>query len=275
MIREMPIIALLTDFGTRDHYVAAMKGVILRIAPDVTLVDITHHVAPQDIVSAAFELAACYREFPPGTIFVVVVDPGVGTSRRALAAESGGYLFLAPDNGVLGPVLSNGTEIVVELTNPRFARPDISRTFEGRDRFAPAAAWLARGTQVRELGPPVSGVARMPLPEPRVQGGAVAGEILKVDHFGNLISNIDAGLLQRCGCVTPEVRIGRNDIRRFVHTYGETAAGHLCVLLGSSGYLEVAVNGGSAAERLHAGRGTAIYAARNREALDAVAGEPD
>jgi hypothetical protein len=271
----MPVIALLTDFGTSDHYVAAMKGVILQIAPDATLVDITHHIPPQDIVSAAFELAACYREFPPGTIFVVVVDPGVGTARRAVVAQSGGYLFLAPDNGVLGPVLSNGTEIVVELANPRFARPEISRTFEGRDRFAPAAAWLARGTDMRELGPPALGVARMPLPEPRVHGSAVAGEVLKVDRFGNLISNIDSALLRRCGCEAPEVRVGRTDIRRFVRTYADTPVGDLCALVGSSGFLELAVNGGSAAERLHAGRGTALYAARDQEGLDAVAGRRD
>ncbi|MGE5358998.1 MAG: S-adenosyl-l-methionine hydroxide adenosyltransferase family protein [Bacteroidales bacterium] len=271
----MPIIALLTDFGTRDHYVASMKGVILRIVPHVTLVDITHEVAPQDVLSAAFELAACCREFPPGTIFVVVVDPGVGTPRRALGGSAGDYVFVGPDNGVLAPVLDRPGARVVELTNPEYARAEVSRTFEGRDRFAPAAAWLAHGVPLGDLGPAVARIAPVPWPAPHVREAAVAGEVLKVDRFGNLISNIDRRLLEQCACAPPVVRIAGCNVLRFAQTYGETAAGELCALVGSSGYLEVAVNGGSAAERLHAGRGTALYVGKDFAALDAVAGRID
>ena len=141
-----PIIALLTDFGTPDHYAGTMKGVVLALCPDATLVDITHDIPPHDVLTAALELAACYKYFPAGTIFLVVVDPGVGSARRGLVAEAGDYRFVAPDNGVLTARLpaSSGPKRVVELTERRYARPTVSRTFEGRDRFAPAAGWLAR-----------------------------------------------------------------------------------------------------------------------------------
>ena len=141
-----PIVALLSDFGTRDHYAGVMKGVILGICPDVTLVDLSHDLPAHDIPFAAQELAATYKYFPAGTIFLVVVDPGVGTSRRGLAAEAGEWKFVAPDNGVLTGVFDEAPpRRVVELTERRYARPTVSRTFEGRDRFAPAAAWLAKG----------------------------------------------------------------------------------------------------------------------------------
>jgi S-adenosyl-L-methionine hydrolase (adenosine-forming) len=152
-VRVRPIIALLSDFGVRDHYVAAMKGTILGICPDACLVDITHDIPPQEVGAAALELAACYRAFPPGTIFLAVVDPGVGSTRRAMAASAGGYLFVAPDNGLLSPVLQQDPSAsAVELTSSRYAAASISRTFEGRDRFAPAAAWLAAGVALDALG---------------------------------------------------------------------------------------------------------------------------
>jgi S-adenosylmethionine hydrolase len=200
------------------------------------------------------------------------VDPGVGTARRALAGTCEDHVFVGPDNGVLAPVLAKAGARVVELANPRFARPEISRTFEGRDRFAPAGAWLARGIGLDELGPPVESITRLPLAEPRVQASAIAGEVLKVDRFGNLISNVDQRLLERCACAPPVVRIAGRNVLAFVQTYGETAAGELCTLVGSSGYLEVAVNGGSAAERLRAGRGTALYVGKDLAALDVIAG---
>ena len=267
-----PVIALLTDFGLRDHYVAAMKGVILGIAPDVTLVDITHQIAPQDVLSAALELAACYRDFPPGSIFLVVVDPGVGTSRRPIGASAGGWVFVAPDNGVLAPVLEReGAPTVVELADGCRARPEISRTFEGRDRFAPAAAWLARGTALRELGPPVATFARLDVPQPRIRERVVVGEIVKVDRFGNLISNIDRRLLDtvsRTG--TPVIRAGGHDVPHFVRTYAEAPRGAVCALVGSGGFVEIAANGGSAARLLDLGRGARIVAAADRSALSAA-----
>jgi len=148
-----PTVALLTDFGTRDHYAGALKGVVLSVCPDATLVDIGHDIPAHDVIAGAFELAACYRYFPAGTIFLVVVDPGVGSSRRGIAADIGDYRFVAPDNGVLSAVfLESPPKKVVELTERKYARPTVSRTFEGRDRFAPAAGFLARGVALVSLG---------------------------------------------------------------------------------------------------------------------------
>src|SRR5207237_808556 len=187
-----PVIALLTDFGTRDHYAGTMKGVALGICPDVLFVDISHELPPHDVVAGALELAACYRYFPAGTIFLVVVDPGVGTSRRGIAAEAGEYRFVAPDNGVLSIVLDETPpKRVVELTERRYARPTVSRTFEGRDRFAPAAAWIAKGIELTALGRPAASIHHLDLPRPRLDPDALTGEVLRVDRFGNLITNID------------------------------------------------------------------------------------
>ena len=267
-----PVIALLTDFGVRDYYVAAMKGVILGIAPDATLVDITHQIAPQDVLAAAFELRACYRDFPPGSIFLVVVDPGVGTARRPIGASAGGWLFVAPDNGVLAPVLDReGASAVVELSDVGHARTEICRTFEGRDRFAPAAAWLARGTSLGDLGPLAASYMPLDVPQPRVREGVVVGEIVKVDRFGNLISNIERPLLDavlRAG--TPVVRAGRHDVPHVVGTYADAPRGAVCALVGSRGFVEIAANGGSAARLLDLGRGARIVAACDRSALAAA-----
>ncbi len=259
-----PVIALLTDFGVRDHYVASMKGVILGIVPDVTLVDVTHEIEPQDVMSAALELRACWRDFPAGTIFLTVVDPGVGTARRALAAAAGDCFFIAPDNGVLGPVLEQQPpSMVVELSERKYLRPVISRTFEGRDRFAPAAAWLARGTSIELLGPRVVDWVRPQVPQPRAAEGMVTGEILTVDRFGNLISNIDAVLLDGLrGPGRLVVRVGEGRAVPLVETYESAPGGGLCALVGSSGRLEVAVNGGSAARLLALGRGARVIVVR-------------
>jgi S-adenosylmethionine hydrolase len=254
-------VALISDFGLRDHYVAAMKAVMLGIVPDLTLVDITHEIPAQDVLSGALELAACYRDFPMGTVFLAVVDPGVGSARPAIAARASDYAFVAPDNGLLALVLARAPRpAIVELAEARYARPTISRTFEGRDRFAPAAAWLARGTDLHALGPSRAGFARLELPEPRVGEGTVEGEIVKVDRFGNLVSNIGAEWLDRVAVAgrAPIVRVGGRDIGPLVGTYGDVEAGALCALIGSSGYLEVAINAGAASVRLAAGRGTPI-----------------
>src|SRR5438309_10785636 len=187
-----PVIALLTDFGTRDHYAGTMKGVALGICPDATLVDISHELPAHDVLAGALELAAAYRYFPAGTIFLVVVDPGVGSARRGIAAEAGDYKFVAPDNGVLTAVLDeHPPKRVVELTERKYARPTVSRTFEGRDRFAPAAAWLAKGIELAALGRPAAGIQRLAIAQPIVQADRIDGEVLRVDRFGNLITNID------------------------------------------------------------------------------------
>src|SRR5688572_29588437 len=169
-----------------------MKGVILGICPDATLVDISHDLPPHDALAGALELGASYRYFPAGTIFLVVVDPGVGSARRAIAADIGDYKFVAPDNGVLSLVVDDHPpRRVVELNERKYARATVSRTFEGRDRFAPAAAWLAKGVDLGALGRSAGALSRLEMPKPVIESGTIHGEVLRVDRFGNLVTNID------------------------------------------------------------------------------------
>jgi S-adenosyl-L-methionine hydrolase (adenosine-forming) len=256
----LPIIALLTDFGTRDHYVGAMRGVALGICPDATLVDITHEVAAQDVLGGALELAAAYKYFPQDTIFLCVVDPGVGSGRRGLAAEAGGYRFVAPDNGLLTIVFREAAPSqVVELGNPQYARPVVSRTFEGRDRFAPAAAWLANGIELQALGTPVAKWEMLAIAEPIVSGGELRGIVVRIDRFGNLITNVDRRSFDAfAGNRRVDIDVDRHRLERQVQTYAETETGSLCALFGSSDHLEIAVNGGHAARRLGVSRGASV-----------------
>jgi S-adenosylmethionine hydrolase len=259
-----PVIALLTDFGTRDHYAGTMKGVILGICPDVTLVDISHEVPPHDVLAGALELAASYQYFPAGTIFLVVVDPGVGSTRRGIAADAGDYKFVAPDNGVLSLVEDgHPPKRVVELSERRYARPTVSRTFEGRDRFAPAAAWLAKGVDLGALGRGAGALHRLDVPKPAVESGSgtVLGEVLRVDRFGNLITNIDRrtfDAIVRPGGGALEVHVGGHQVQRVVSTYADAQAGEICALFGSTDDLEIAANGASAAALLNLGRGAPV-----------------
>ena len=255
-----PTIALLTDFGTRDHYAGTLKGVILSLCAEATLVDLTHDIAPHDVLGGALELVAAYRYFPAGTIFLVVVDPGVGSTRRGIVADTGDYRFVAPDNGVLSLVFRESRpRKVVDLTERRYARPTVSRTFEGRDRFAPAAAWLARGIELSAMGRPVSAWQTLEVPAPTTDDGRLAGEVLRVDRFGNLVTNIDRRLFdqfrQDAGI---EISVNGAPVERLVATYAEAAEGAVCALFGSTDHLEVAVNGGSAATALGLGRGAAV-----------------
>jgi S-adenosyl-L-methionine hydrolase (adenosine-forming) len=253
-----PVIALLTDFGIRDHYVGTMKGVVLSVCPDASLVDVTHDIPPQDIFAAALELDASYRYFPPATVFLVVIDPGVGSTRRAIAAEIDGYRFVAPDNGVLSPVLrASASPIVVELLERRFARSTISRTFEGRDRFAPAAGWLARGTKLQSFGPALSDYVTLDFPIAEVTATAIRGQVVRVDRFGNLITNIKVAALDRLTRAST-VTVNKAHTARIVLTYASVAPGELCAVVGSSGHLEVAINAGNAAARLDATRGARV-----------------
>jgi S-adenosyl-L-methionine hydrolase (adenosine-forming) len=259
-----PVIALLSDFGTRDHYAGTMKGVILGICPDVTLVDISHDLPPHDVLTAALELAAAYRYFPPGTIFLTVVDPGVGSSRRGLAADTGDYRFVAPENGVLTAVLREvPPRRVVELTERRYSRPTVSRTFEGRDRFAPAAAWLARGIQLSALGRPLSDCRMLDIPAPETGAGGITGQVLRVDRFGNLITNIDRKSVERFsqgGNI--QIQVGPHAVGRLVATYAEIGAGEVCALFGSTDHLELAANAVNAAEQLDLGIGAPVVITR-------------
>jgi S-adenosyl-L-methionine hydrolase (adenosine-forming) len=258
-----PVLALLTDFGTRDHYVAAMKAVALGICPDLTLVDISHDIPPHDVMAGALELAAVHRYFPAGTIFLVVVDPGVGSTRRGIAAEAGDHRFVAPDNGVLTLVLdAQPPRRLVELSERKYARPTVSRTFEGRDRFAPAAAWLAKGLDLAALGRSAGVVHRLDLPQVRVESAQITGEVVRVDRFGNLITNIDRGTYEALAREAVEIRAGAHRVTQMVSTYADAAPGGICALFGSSDHLEIAANGASAAEQLALGRGAVVQVLR-------------
>ena len=260
-----PTIALLTDFGTADHYAGTLKGVLLSLCPDATLVDISHDVPPHDVLTAAIELAACYRYFPVGTIFLVVVDPGVGSARRGLAADTGDYRFVAPDNGVLSLVFQDARpRKVVDLTERRYARPTVSRTFEGRDRFAPAAGWLAKGIELTAMGRPVTQWHVLEVPQPQVGDQRLTGQVVRVDRFGNLVTNIDRkrfdSFRQEAAI---EIAVDGRQIDHLVATYAETPEGGVCALFGSTDHLEIACNGGSAAQSLGLGRGAVVHIDRH------------
>lgn len=259
-----PVVALLSDFGTRDHYAGTMKGVILTICPDATLIDITHEVPPHDVLDGALQLAAAARYFPPGTIFLAVVDPGVGGARRGIAAEVGDYRFVSPDNGVLTVVLREWpAKKIVELTERRYARPTVSRTFEGRDRFAPAAGWLAKGIQLTALGRPAQDIQRLDIPLPQAAESVVTGVVLRIDRFGNLITNIDRRSFESTARGGPvQVLAGGHAVGRLVATYADIQSDEICALFGSTDHLELAANAGSAADRLALPRGAVVEVRR-------------
>jgi S-adenosyl-L-methionine hydrolase (adenosine-forming) len=242
-----------------------MKGVILGICADVTLVDITHDIPPHDVTAGALELAAAYKYFPAGTIFVAVVDPGVGSVRRGFAADTGDYRFVAPDNGVLTQVLRESpARKMVELTERRYARPTVSRTFEGRDRFAPAAAWLAKGTQLSALGRAIVDVHKLDIPVAEADVDHVRGIVLRIDRFGNMVTNIDRKTVERLGqngAIT--IDAGGHRIERLVATYAELPADGVGALFGSTDHLELAAPSSSAADRLALARGAAVTVTRS------------
>ncbi len=256
-----PTIALLTDFGTRDHYAGVLKGVVLSICPDATIIDLSHDLPAHDIPFAALELAATYKYFPAGTIFLAVVDPGVGTARRGVAAEAGDWKFVAPDNGVLTEVFHEiAPKKVVELTERKYARPTVSRTFEGRDRFAPAAAWLAKGIQLPALGRPVSDYHVLALPRPAIVDGALCGAVVRIDRFGNVVTNLDRKTCEKFGPAPLQVTVSGRTVARIVSTYSDIATGDVGALFGSTDHLEFAAHAASAAEVLgvHVGDGVVV-----------------
>ena len=259
-----PVIAILSDFGARDHYAGTMKGVILGICPEATIVDVTHEIAAHDVLEGALQLAATHRYFPAGTVFLVVVDPGVGSARRGIAAEAGDYRFVAPDNGVLTVALrETPPRRVVELSERRYARPTVTRTFEGRDRFAPAAAWIAKGTQLSALGRTITDYHRIEVPAVDTSSEVLSGMVLHVDRFGNLVTNIDRRTFETFAKHGP-IRIvaGGHPVDRLVSTYAEIGADEVCALFGSSDHLELAANADSAAAKLQLGRKAVVEIAR-------------
>jgi hypothetical protein len=246
-----PVITLLTDFGLADSYVAEVKGVLLSRAPAAVLVDVTHHVSPGDIRAGQYLLARAWHRFPVGTVHLAVVDPGVGTARRALAAESSqGHRFVAPDNGLLS-FLAEAARFV-SLPIPKGAAP----TFHGRDVFAPAAAALASGAALESLGPLVTDPHRSPLPAPHHDGVAVVGEVLYVDRFGTLVSNIGGEQVEP----GVRIRVAGTDVGALRRTFGDVERGTLVAFVGSGGTVEIAVRDGSAARLLGVGVGAEVRA---------------
>lgn len=257
--REVPgrhrIITLLTDFGEQDGYVGVMKGVILGLNPQVILVDLAHALPPQDIVAAALVLQAAQPYFPPETIHLAVVDPGVGTCRRALAIRCRKQFWVGPDNGLFHLILEGHPDFeAVCLENPAYFLPHVSATFHGRDVFAPVAAHLSRGVALSCFGPPIHDPVPLDFPPPEFDYQAIRGEIIHVDRFGNLISNIRFSELRTWQQERPVVlEVGSTRVSRLSRTYAEVPPGELLALEGSHGYLEIACARGSAARILGGG----------------------
>ncbi len=261
-------VSLLTDFGLEDEYVGVMKAVILGLASSARIVDLCHQIPPQDVRAAALLLDGAYRFFPPGTVHVCVVDPGVGGQRRIVCLQAAGFLFLAPDNGLLTPILArhHGQASAWSVENPAYFLRQVSATFHGRDIFAPVAAHLCQGLDPARLGPRISpgGLVRLHLPRPRLAGDCITGQVVHVDRFGNLATNISADLLAPWlnEGATVSVHLGRTTINGIVASYQEAAAGQPLAIIASRGTLEIAVREGSAAERLQAGAGTEVRVRR-------------
>lgn len=258
--RPSGVVTLTTDFGLVDPYVGVMHGVLLSAGRELRVVDLTHGVEPQDVRAAGFFLAHSWSWFPAGTVHVAVVDPGVGSARRILVARAGGHAFLAPDNGLLGAVLepdAPGVDVRA-LDVPRFALPEASRTFHGRDVFSPAAARLALGLDPAQAGPPAGAWERGARPpEPRRSGASVEGEVLLVDRFGNLVTSLRPADLEGPPGARWEARLAGRRVP-LVGTYAEAGRGELLALVDSYGWLEVALREGSAARELGVGPGAPV-----------------
>ena len=254
-----PIITLTTDFGTADSYVAQMKGVILSLNPSAQIIDVTHAIPPQNVLRGAAVLHEVVPVYPPGTIHVAVVDPGVGSDRAIIAARIGEQVFVGPDNGLITLAAGRlGLREAVRLNRKTFWRDEISHTFHGRDVMAPVAAHLSLGIPLNQLGDPVSSIVRLEFPRPRVDSEWVIGEVLWGDSFGNLITNIDAALLPESKRTRATVKFGRHRIDAIDTHYAARPAGALMALVGSSGRLEIAVSGGNAEEVLKNSAGTPV-----------------
>lgn len=242
-------IALLTDFGESDYFAGAMKGVILSINPSASIIDITHSIARHDVQSAAFCLMACYRDYPSGTVFLSVVDPGVGSERREIAVSSELKFFVAPDNGLLTHVLmADPAAIVVELENPRYFGANVSSTFQGRDVFAPVSAHISKGIEFSDLGPPVRDPVLLEFEKyEQTNEQKVFGSVIHIDGFGNLVTNIPSVESERIKAI----EIAGRKIDRHLKYYQEARPGELFFIAGSAGFIEICIYSESAADYLH------------------------
>src|SRR6201984_2188532 len=256
-----PIITLTTDYGTNDHLVGTLKGVILKINPDVTIVDISHDVTPYDLLDGALTIGSSYSYFPPRTIHVVVVDPGVGTERRPLLVTGDTQYFVAPDNGVLSLVYEREENILVRHANvEHYYLQPVSKTFHGRDVFAPVASWLSKSWQTASMGDEISDYKRLSTPRPKHADGVMKCAVLRADAFGNLITNFRAGDLPEAarngGAI--KLQVGTHQVTRMVDTFAQGNNGEPIAYVGSSGYIEIAVNKANAARTLNLGRGAPV-----------------
>ena len=258
MVAPAGVVALLTDFGLKDHYVGVMKGVILSVNVHAKIIDISHEIGSQDILDAYFLLSNTYRYFPHGTVFVAVVDPGVGSDRAIVAVEADRYTFLAPDNGLLC-FLEKEERIhrVVQVKNEKYFLKPVSNTFHGRDIFAPVAGHLSQGIDLLQLGPELPRIQRIVAPSPKMtQEGVIVGEVVSIDRFGNLVTNIPGERLAASDAV--EVKFGKSLIRRLSTSYASAKKGELLAIVGSTGSVEISVNKGDARKRSGAKVGDAV-----------------
>lgn len=257
---DTTLITLTTDFGSQDGYVGAMKGVIVSIHSAARIIDITHDIERQDVLGAAFTVRNACRSFPEGTIHVAVVDPGVGGSRRPILMQTDKYFFVGPDNGLFSFV-SGGEESVraVALTEKRYFLNPVSDTFHGRDIFAPVAAYLALGIDPGEFGPDIAEYVTLPFPQPRISKDGIEGEIVRIDRFGNVMTNIDRYVFeQRAADRGFVITAGPVTIEKISHSYGEVGGQSPQAIFGSSGFLEISVNRGHAQKKFGLKRGDVI-----------------
>lgn len=257
----MPILTLTTDFGTKDGFVGTLKGVIWSICPAAQIADISHEIAPQNVLAGALALWRAVPFFPAGTVHVAVVDPGVGTSRRPIAARLGGHTFVGPDNGLFTPMLEDAEKKgwkleIVHLTNEEYFLPDVSRTFHGRDIFAPVAAYLANGIPLADLGPAITDPVRLSIPKPEKTADGWRAHVTVIDGFGNCTTDLPAAsLAERANVV---FRLRGREVRDLVASYGHKNPGELVALVDSENYVEIAIVNGSAAKTLGAQVGDVV-----------------
>jgi S-adenosylmethionine hydrolase len=246
-----PILTLTTDFGLSDHYVGAMKGVILDICPRAQIVDITHQIAPYEITEGGYVIAQAWRTFPKKTIHVVVVDPGVGTARRPILMEAGGQYFIAPDNGVLAMIYLREPHKIRLISNEKYFRHPVSRTFHGRDIFSPAAAHLAAGVPAARFGKRIEDYLKPVFLKPQRAGKRTwVGQIVKIDHFGNIITNFHVEDFPALDTRSVVFSVGPREVTVVAHNYAETGEGELFAIVGSSGFYEISIGQASAAKRI-------------------------
>lgn len=258
-----PIVTFLSDFGTQDWFVGVVHGVIQTVAPDAHVVDLNHTIPPGNIARGAFVIEAAAQDFPPDTIHLAVVDPGVGTRRRALAVHARGQYFVGPDNGLLEWALSSPDAVVHALVEERWFRRPVSRTFHGRDIFAPVAGHITRGVPLEAFGPPVADPVRLPQAHPQLRGEELAGRVVFIDRFGNALTNLtSAALAGAFGADAPDerfdVRLLDRKVGALARSYGDAPVGTIVAIIGSSGRLEIAQVGGDIAERLGIGEGDPV-----------------